>query len=116
MRFARGSVHTESHEPNCMLVSHDRRINPVEVPTICDEAALHALARNGGNHVVEARMERYLAAGEGYIVDLVSVARLANNPGEQLGGKVVCFEVIESVLIAHAIAAMEITAIRQLDS
>ena len=115
VRRARRAVHAEGDQARSLLVREERRQDALEVPAVGDEAALHPCGCHRRDDLIEVRMECDFPARERDVVDAVSGARFVEQATEERDRKIVGAGVIERVLVAHAVAAMQVADVGQFD-
>jgi hypothetical protein len=85
------------------------------MPRVRHDAEAKIFARYGFQYLLELWVERGLAASETDRTRAEFIARTMQNPLQQLYGQKVYGFPIKSVLVAQAVAATEVTNIRQFD-
>ncbi len=77
---------------------------------------MQPFSRDRSDNLFELRVNGDLAAGERDIADAISLLRATDDLAQQRSRKESCRGVIQIVLIPHAVAAMKIADIGQLDA
>src|SRR5689334_9993079 len=83
-----------------------------KVPSIGNEARLEIFAATNRDDLCELRMQRRLASREGNLSNSGDVAYIPDDLPQQICWHKDCAAVIERVLIAQAIAAVQIADVR----